>query len=65
MKKIKLIVIFTVFLEVLGLTIMIPAMPDLVGYYHTNYFMISFGMTIYSLFGLFSTPILGALSDKY
>ncbi|MCX6824744.1 MAG: MFS transporter [candidate division SR1 bacterium] len=65
MKKIKRIVIFTLFLDMLGMTIMIPAFPNLVTYYHTSYFMISIGVTLFSLFGLFSTPILGAISDKY
>jgi len=65
MKKIKWIVIFTLFLDMLGMTIMIPAFPNLVTYYHTSYFMISLGVTLFSLFGLFSTPILWAISDKY
>ncbi|MEI7919570.1 MAG: hypothetical protein WCH65_05215 [bacterium] len=49
MKKIKRIVIFTLFMDILGLTIMIPAYPNLVEYYHTNYFMISLGTTLFSL----------------
>ena len=57
--------IFTLFLDMLGMTIMIPAFPNLVTYYHTSYFMISIGVTLFSLFGLFSTPILWAISDKY
>lgn len=65
MKRIKRIVIFTLFLDMLGMTIMIPAFPNLVAYYHTSYFMISLGVTLFSLFGLFSTPILWAISDKY
>lgn len=64
-KRIKRIVIFTLFLDMLGMTIMIPAYPNLVEYYHTSYFMISFGTTLFALFGLFSTPILWAISDKY
>lgn len=52
-------------MDILWLTIMIPAYPDLVEYYHTNYFMISLGTTLFSLLWLFSTPILGAISDKY
>ncbi|MCX6823012.1 MAG: MFS transporter [candidate division SR1 bacterium] len=65
MKRIKRIVIFTLFLDMMGMTIMIPAFPNLVTYYHSTYFMISLGTTVFSLFGLFSTPILGAISDKY
>lgn len=65
MKRIKRIVIFTLFLDMLGMTIMIPAFPNLVNYYHTDYFMISLGVTLFSFFGLISTPILWAISDKY
>lgn len=63
--KTKIIAILTIFLDVLGLTIIIPAMPQLVQYYHTSNTMISFGFTIYSLLALISTPLLGSLSDKY
>ncbi len=65
MKKIKRIVIFTLFMDILWLTIMIPAYPNLVEYYHTSYFMISLWTTLFSLLGLFSTPVLGAISDNY
>jgi len=65
MKKIKWIALFTLFLDTLGLTIIIPVLPNLVTYYHTSYFMISLWLTLYSLFALLSTPILGALSDKF
>jgi len=65
MKRIKRIALFTLFLDTLGLTVIIPALPNLVNYYHTSYFMISLGLTLYSVFALLSTPILGALSDKF
>lgn len=57
--------IFTLFLDMLGMTIMMPAYPNLVEYYHTSYLMISLWATLFALFGLFSTPILWAISDKY
>ncbi len=65
MNKIKRIVIFTLFMDILWLTIIIPAFPNLVDFYQTDYFMISLWITLYSLFGLFSTPILWIISDKY
>ncbi len=65
MSKIKLTVILSLFIDILGLTIIIPALPNLVTYYNTTYFVISLWITLFSLFWLFSTPILGALSDKY
>lgn len=65
MKRIKRIVIFTLFMDILWLTIVIPAYPNLVNFFQTDYFMISLGVTLFALFGLFASPILWALSDKY
>lgn len=65
MKKIKRIVIFTLFMDILWLTVVIPAYPNLVNYFHTDYFMISLGVTLFALFGLFASPLMGAVSDKY
>jgi len=65
MKRIKRIVIFTLFMDILWLTIVIPAYPNLVEYFHTDYFMISLGVTLFALFWLFASPILWALSDRY
>lgn len=65
MKKIKRIVIFTLFMDILWLTVVIPAYPNLVDFFHTDYFMISLGVTLFALFGLFSSPILWMMSDKY
>lgn len=57
--------IFTLFMDILWLTIVIPAYPNLVEFFQTDYFMISLGVTLFALFGLFASPILWALSDKY
>lgn len=65
MSKIKRIVIFTLFMDILWLTIVIPAYPNLVEFFHTDYFMISLGVTLFALFGLFASPLMGAISDKY
>lgn len=65
MKNIKRIVIFTLFMDILWLTVVIPAYPNLVDFFHTDYFMISLGVTLFALFGLFSSPILWMMSDKY
>lgn len=65
MKRIKRIVIFTLFMDILWLTIVIPAYPNLVEFFQTDYFMISLWVTLFALFGLFSTPILWAISDKF
>ena len=65
MKRIKRIVIFTLFMNILWLTIVIPAYPNLVEFFHTDYFMISLGVTLFALCGLFTSPLMGAISDKY
>lgn len=52
-------------MDILGLTIVIPAYPNLVEFFHTDYFMISLGVTLFALFWLFASPVLWALSDKY
>ncbi len=65
MNNIKRIVIFTLFMDILWLTVVIPAYPNLVDFFHTDYFMISLGVTLFALFGLFSSPILWMISDKY
>lgn len=52
-------------MDILGFSVIIPAFPNLVEYYQTTYLMITLGSTLFALLGLFSTPILGAISDKY
>lgn len=65
MSKIKLTVILSLFIDILWFTIVIPALPDMVKYYNTSYFMISIWVTVFALVWLFSTLVLGAMSDKY
>lgn len=57
--------ILSLFIDILWFTIIIPALPDLVNYYDTSYFMISIWVTVFAFMWLFSTPILWAMSDKY
>lgn len=64
MSKTKFIALLTIFLDVLGFTIMIPAMPGLAADYQVVYSMITLGSALYALFGIFSTPMLGGRSDK-
>jgi len=64
MSKTKMIALLTIFFDILGLTIMIPAIPGLATEYQVSYTMITLGSTLFALFGLFSTPLLGGLSDK-
>jgi len=65
LKTIKYIISFTVLVDVLGIGIIIPVLP----FYVKSFGLSPAGMTIlfsaFSLCSLFSTPILGSLSDKY
>lgn len=65
MSKIKFTVILSLFIDILWLTIIIPAMPDLVWYYGVSYIWITAWVTVYAIVSLFATPVLGMLSDKY
>ena len=62
--KEKLIIIITVFINVLGIGIIIPILP----FYVENFGVSPFGVTLlfatFSLFSFFSASFLGSLSDK-
>lgn len=72
------IVIFTIFLDVLGVGILIPIIPQLLANPHSAYYLLPAGWTfkgglillgwliaIYPLMQFLATPILGQLSDRY
>lgn len=65
LQKEKIIIILTVFIDVLGIGIIIPVLP----YYVENFGVSAFGTTllfaVFSLCSFFSSPLLGALSDRY
>lgn len=71
-------VIFTIFLDVLGVGILLPIIPQLLANPHSAYYLLPAGWTykgglillgwlvaIYPLMQFFSTPILGQLSDRF
>ncbi len=67
------IVLFTVFLDVLGVGILIPVLPQLIttifipaGFsLTTSYILLGWLTAIFPLMQFFTTPILGQLSDRY
>lgn len=63
--KSKRIALMSLFIDTLGFIIIIPVLPNLLTFYHTDYFMMALGMVLYSVFAIFSAPLLGAISDKY
>ncbi|MGZ6005046.1 MAG: MFS transporter [Candidatus Saccharimonadales bacterium] len=71
-------VLFTIFLDVLGVGILLPIIPQLLANPHSGYYLLPAGWTfkgglillgwlvaIYPLMQFLSTPILGQLSDRY
>ncbi|GAC1391543.1 MAG: tetracycline resistance MFS efflux pump [Candidatus Saccharimonadales bacterium] len=77
-KKALPTVLFTIFLDVLGVGILIPIIPQLLANPHSAYYLLPHGWTfkgglillgwllaIYPLMQFFATPILGQLSDRF
>jgi DHA1 family tetracycline resistance protein-like MFS transporter len=61
----KTIVFSTLFLDIIGIAIIIPAFPELKAYYGIGDLQVTLGLTIYSLFAFLAAPLLGQLSDKF
>ena len=64
MKKQRLIIIITVFVDVLGIGIIIPILPFFVESFGVGAGVVTALFAVFSLFSFFSSPFLGALSDK-
>lgn len=60
----KIIILFTVFLDVLGIGLIIPVLPFYVESFHVSDFVVTALFAVFSLFSFFSAPILGMISDK-
>ncbi len=67
MKKpsIKFLILFTVFLDILGLGIIIPVLPFFVQSLGASDIVVTLLFTVYALLSFFSAPVLGSLSDTY
>ena len=64
MQKEKLVVLFTVFVDVIGFGIVIPILPFYVGSFGASPFLITLLFASFAFFAFLSSPLLGALSDK-
>jgi len=60
----KLIILATVFIDVLGIGIIIPVLPFYLESFGANAFMLTSLFSVFSLCSFLSAPVLGALSDK-
>jgi len=60
----KFIIIFTVFVDVLGLSIVIPTLPYYVQSFGASPFVMTLMFAAFSFFSFFSAPLLGSWSDR-
>jgi DHA1 family tetracycline resistance protein-like MFS transporter len=64
MKKEKLIIIFTVLVDVIGFGIVIPILPLYVTEFGASATIVTLLFASFSFFAFFSSPLLGAVSDR-
>lgn len=64
MNRTKAIILFTIFLDILGIGIVIPILPFFVKSFGVSDFTVTALFTTYAFFSFFSAPLLGALSDR-
>jgi len=60
----KIIILSTVFLDVLGIGLIIPVLPYYVESFNVPDIVITLLFAVFSLFAFFSAPILGMISDR-
>ncbi len=63
-QKEKAVIILTVFIDVLGLAIIIPVLPFYVESFGVSALTLTMLFSVFSLFSFVSAPFLGALSDR-
>jgi multidrug resistance protein len=64
MFKTKLLILLTVFIDVIGIGIVIPILPFYVERFSSSPILITSLFAVYALFSFFSAPVIGALSDR-
>ena len=64
MKFQKTIVFLALLLDIIGISVMIPAFPELKIYYGISDLAVTTGLTVYSLFAFLAAPLLWQISDK-
>ncbi|MFH0739798.1 MAG: MFS transporter, partial [bacterium] len=65
MSKQKAIIFLTVLVDAIGVGIIIPILPFYVASFGASAFLVTSLFAVFSLCSFLSTPLLGALSDKY
>ncbi|MFA6520475.1 MAG: MFS transporter [Candidatus Paceibacterota bacterium] len=64
MSKTKITILLTVFIDVIGLGVVIPILPFYVSGFSKSALLITSLFAVYALCSFFSAPVLGALSDR-
>lgn len=64
MSKAKIIILFTVLVDVIGLGIVVPVLPLYVESFGVSAFVVTLLFSVFSLCTFFSSPLLGSLSDR-
>lgn len=64
MKKVKTLVLFTVFIDILGIGIIIPILPTYVKSFGVSSAVVTLLFATSAFFSFFSAPYLGSLSDR-
>ena len=63
--KTKFLVIMTITIDVIGMGIIMPILPDFVNILHASYLQTTLLVSVYALFSFLSAPLLGAISDRH
>lgn len=64
MLKTKLLILLTVFIDIIGIGIVIPTLPFYVARFNDSPMIITSLFAVYALCSFFSAPVIGALSDR-
>jgi len=63
--KTKYLIIFTVALDVIGMGIIMPIMPEFIHEFNASYLQTTLLVSAYALCSFLAAPLLGAISDRY
>lgn len=64
MSKVKFIILLTVFIDVIGIGVVIPILPFYVAQFSDSALLITSLFAVFALCSFLSAPVLGALSDR-
>jgi len=64
MNKIKALVLLTVFIDIIGVGVIIPVLPYYIKSFGATDAIVTLLVAVFALLSFISAPMLGALSDK-